>query len=165
LSAFGLAGDKLAMIDQIVRTVGVLVMCGSCVPTALPIFLPSLSTTNRVSLGGRIVLKRECDECGLCRVVSYQWQLGPHAIRGATNSALILRGIQTNQAGAYYVNVSDDEGSAIGPARTILIGPGFTKITGDPLLLAVALRRSHGAISIMTDGVNLPQPTFSRHPV
>jgi len=44
--------------------------------------------------------------------VSYQWQFDGASIPGATNAALALTDLQTNEAGSYSVIVTNREGSA-----------------------------------------------------
>ncbi|MBE7503058.1 MAG: immunoglobulin domain-containing protein [Verrucomicrobiales bacterium] len=44
--------------------------------------------------------------------LSYRWRHGSTALPGATNSALLLRGVQTEQEGSYSVVVSNPVGSA-----------------------------------------------------
>ncbi|MDB6037239.1 MAG: hypothetical protein JWM99_1080, partial [Verrucomicrobiales bacterium] len=93
---------------------------------------PHEATTNRVSLGARVVFRVEATSTTWPKL-SYQWRFGAGDIPGATNAVLILEGVRINQAGTYVVGVSDPDGTATGPAWVVLIGPTFSKITNEPL--------------------------------
>jgi hypothetical protein len=130
LSAFPLSGDKMAMSCEIFRGFGVLMVWGACIASAMPVVSPATPTTNRVSWGGRLVIS--ANATSPVSALSYQWRFGSNDLVGATNSVLVLNSVQTNQTGVYQVNVTDDDGSVLGPLRTVLIGPTFTKVTTEP---------------------------------
>ena len=44
---------------------------------------------------------------------------------------MILNRVRTNDAGGYVLRASDAEGETDSPARTVLIGPTFTKLTNE----------------------------------
>ena len=54
--------------------------------------------------------------------MSYQWTLNGSNIPGATNSIYAINNVQTSQAGAYAVVVSDLSGSATSPGATLAVG-------------------------------------------
>ena len=93
---------------------------------------PSEASTNRVSLGARVVLQVAATSI-ISPTLSYQWRFGTEVIPSATNAVLVLDGIRTNQTGIYVVDVSDAQGTSSSPASVVLIGPTFTKISGGPI--------------------------------
>ena len=54
--------------------------------------------------------------------VSYQWTLNGGNIPGATSSIYATNNVQTSQAGAYAVVVSDSSGSTTSPSATLAVG-------------------------------------------
>jgi hypothetical protein len=78
--------------------------------------------------------------------LTYQWQFNGAAIAGATNAALSLSTVHTNQAGNYSVCVTDANGPrcaaatlTVSPLPAILQGPvSQTVATGQPLTLNAA---------------------------
>ena len=110
----------------------------SPVVVGLPVIQsPSDVSTNRVSLGARVVLQVEATSI-ISPKLSYQWRFGAEDIPVATNAVLVLEGVRTNQAGTYVVRVSDAEGTSVSPPWVVLIGPKFTKITSEPVSKAGA---------------------------
>jgi subtilase family serine protease len=63
--------------------------------------------------------------------LSYQWRFNGGNVAGATGSSISLSNVQTNQAGAYLVLVSNSGGSVVSSAATlrVLVSPAvaFTK--------------------------------------
>ena len=133
VSAFGVSGGKLVMKLEIVSAARLITtVFTASVALATPAILsPSSPTTNRVSLGGRLMLSVEATSS--VSAVSYQWRFGSTNIVDATNSIFILNSIQTNQVGVYSVIVADAESAAASVARTVSIGPVFTKVTSGPI--------------------------------
>jgi hypothetical protein len=100
----------------------------------LPGVLSPLSvTTNRVSLGSRLILSVQATSS--VSALSYQWMLGSNDLVDATHSILVLNSVGPTQAGIYTVRVSDTEGTSLSPAQRVAIGPTFTKGTNEPFSL------------------------------
>jgi predicted aconitase with swiveling domain len=55
--------------------------------------------------------------------LTYQWRKGVSVISGATNASLMLTNVQVNDAGNYWVVVSNDYGAAISEAATLTVVP------------------------------------------
>src|SRR5206468_5135937 len=53
--------------------------------------------------------------------LSYQWNFNGTALPGATNSALALTNVQTNQAGNYTVLVANNWGSVTSAVATLTV--------------------------------------------
>ena len=82
-----------------------------------------------VVMGADIVFQAVADGQG---VLLYQWRFNGMPIFGANNSSLVLTEVTAAQAGSYDVVVSNDRGSAVSPAATLVLmsvnqPPSFAK--------------------------------------
>ena len=114
-----------------------LVVFALSVGFGMPVILsPTDATTNRVSLGSRLVLSTAATSP--VSSLTYRWKFGSNDIAGATNSSLVLNSIQTDQTGVYSVNITDTDGITESPARMVVIGATFTKVTGEPITAGIS---------------------------
>jgi hypothetical protein len=73
----------------------------------VPTVTENLPITNNCVVGQNVVLKALAGETW---PLNFEWQFGSTDIPSATNCILTLDNIATNQAGTYFVTVSDDAG-------------------------------------------------------
>ncbi|MDB6033338.1 MAG: hypothetical protein JWM16_3676 [Verrucomicrobiales bacterium] len=152
LSAFYSSGDKLVMkpeansqLPSAAREVNlgnrnslracaclaVVVSAFALAASGAPVLVsPQGPTTNRVSLGSKVVLTVEATSPS--SEILYQWALGTNDLLAATNATLSIDKVTTNQTGVYTVRATDADGTATSPGMTVLIGATFTKITTEP---------------------------------
>jgi len=110
--------------------VGIVACFGFCVFASPLIVSPKDATTNRVSLGSKVVLT--VGAASPYSEMLYQWALGTNDLTGGTNASLGLDNVRTNQTGVYTVRVTDGDGTVTSPGMAVLIGATFTKITSEP---------------------------------
>src|ERR1700732_5025748 len=96
MSAFIASGDILVMKHLIACSVSWLAFLTGTVSFGLPVIIsPIQGTTNRVSLGSRLVLSVQA--LSAVSAVTYQWRFGSTNIAEATNSTLVLDSIGASQ--------------------------------------------------------------------
>jgi hypothetical protein len=110
--------------------VGIVACFGFSVFASPLIVSPKDATTNRVSLGSKVVLT--VGATSLYSEMRYQWALGTNDVPAGTNASLGLDNVRTNQTGVYTVRVTDGDGTVTSPGMAVLIGATFTKITSEP---------------------------------
>jgi hypothetical protein len=79
--------------------------------------------------------------------LSYQWYLNGSILTNSTTfittrPALRLTDAQPNDAGSYFVVVSDDNGSVTSEAATLIVDPTFTRVTSGDLVTRVGSSRA-----------------------
>src|SRR5436190_9272309 len=110
--------------------VGIVACFGFSVFASPLIVSPKDATTNRVSLGSKVVLT--VGATSPYSEMLYQWALGTNDVPTGTNASLGLDNVRTNQTGIYTVRVTDGDGTVTSPGMAVLIGATFTKITSEP---------------------------------
>src|SRR3954469_19884186 len=78
---------------------------------------PQQATTNRVSLGSRLVLR--VDATSPYSEILYQWVLRTIDVPAGTNASLSIDNVRTNQAGVYTVRATDADETATNAGITV----------------------------------------------
>ncbi|MDB6123148.1 MAG: Immunoglobulin I-set domain protein [Pedosphaera sp.] len=74
---------------------------------------------------------------------SYQWKLNGTNLNGATDSALVLNNVQTNNAGSYAVTVTNSAGSVVSSNAVLVVNSvPPPSITGQPQSITVGVGTS-----------------------
>jgi hypothetical protein len=95
---------------------------------------PSITTAPKdqtVSLGASVSLNVSATTDTY--PLSFQWWFGTTALENATNRILTLTNLESNQAGGYFVVVSNSAGSVTSRVATLTVDSTFQKIVGQPI--------------------------------
>ena len=126
-AAFNSAGNYRVIVSN---TLGVAtsLVAGLTVEASAP-FMVDQPLSTACNLGGSAEMRVVADGSGPLR---YQWYFEEDAIPGATNDVLVFSNVNTNQAGNYWVTVSNSLGGTFSSFAQLLIDVTFTEALDAP---------------------------------
>jgi enediyne biosynthesis protein E4 len=89
-----------------------------------------------VSLGAKVLL--EVSATTTFPPIRFQWRHGDTELPAATNSFLLLTNIQGQDAGDYWVTLTDDSGSIRSRSASLDVDPTFAKVTSGSIVTNLA---------------------------